>query len=571
MDRPSINLVASQLQVGDIIFSTTQSLDSRVIRRLTTSRFSHVSIYFGQGVVVEANDKGAGPTKLAIRGSLNTPAGSELCGLPYPNWTALAVLRKPGVDPKAEASIITSLIKEDLGRDFPSLSGLARRTGHTFIVPFALALDVGSWLTNRHPLLPGCWCSQLVAKVVLDRADPAVRSELESKLQRPSPQDLYDLCISLGYRPVPSCVTTAQLESPGDAARTAYDIARNETFDKLMVVALTQRGHEMQNFFARNARLLVRLLVLLLFVGVGAVAFQQCSSTPSAPAPPILSPVTMPPGMTMPENGRNLKYVAFPLTSNRKLNQSYYSYVLADPSIVGVDVSSPGQYNVDWPSLTTDCIEPQFDHADFKDFLVQVGSRLRYLSLGYLPSLALNLAPCRLNNLQIYGAEFCKEVTGYAAVQQWTMLEVFNAPCGRLTRLELLAMLQNCGCIRRITLRGIDRLSGRLDASGGIVEGVPALLDREICSRLAGLADLEYVDLGYNSLSLYELSALAKAPATEVLFEGAVPVTGDQVLTCFWAPSFLERATLLVLPAFHRATTSCLEATTKARPRLTIR
>ncbi len=52
------DLDVGQLQVGDLILSTTTDLDSAAIRTFTDSPVSHISIYVGEGMVVEAIGSG---------------------------------------------------------------------------------------------------------------------------------------------------------------------------------------------------------------------------------------------------------------------------------------------------------------------------------------------------------------------------------------------------------------------------------------------------------------------------------------------------------------------------------
>ncbi|HQR06639.1 MAG TPA: YiiX/YebB-like N1pC/P60 family cysteine hydrolase [Gemmatales bacterium] len=47
-------VTVSQLQKGDIIASTTSDFASGVIRKFTHSKYSHMGLYYGNGMVIEA-------------------------------------------------------------------------------------------------------------------------------------------------------------------------------------------------------------------------------------------------------------------------------------------------------------------------------------------------------------------------------------------------------------------------------------------------------------------------------------------------------------------------------------
>lgn len=47
-------ITTSELQKGDILASTTSDFGSGVIRKFTHSKYSHMGLYFGSGLVIEA-------------------------------------------------------------------------------------------------------------------------------------------------------------------------------------------------------------------------------------------------------------------------------------------------------------------------------------------------------------------------------------------------------------------------------------------------------------------------------------------------------------------------------------
>jgi len=58
-------ITTSDLQKGDIIASTTSAIASGVIRKFTHSKYSHMGLYFGSGLVIEAVEGGVVMRSLA--------------------------------------------------------------------------------------------------------------------------------------------------------------------------------------------------------------------------------------------------------------------------------------------------------------------------------------------------------------------------------------------------------------------------------------------------------------------------------------------------------------------------
>src|SRR5687768_13598587 len=90
MADESSHICVELLRSGDLILSTTDGIVSNAIRSGTGSTFSHASIYFRDGVIIESNDDGVRPRRFYICG---VDTQGRLVGLPYENWAGCKILR----------------------------------------------------------------------------------------------------------------------------------------------------------------------------------------------------------------------------------------------------------------------------------------------------------------------------------------------------------------------------------------------------------------------------------------------------------------------------------------------
>lgn len=216
---------------GDLLFSTTRGAVSSLIRSASGSKFSHVSIYCGRGVILESNDRGVQPRRIILRGAESD--SGEMVGVPYDDWSLIAVVR--AATPPTELQVelcLKSAAGVYLGLDYPSMMKLgwaAKWPQRILTAPLGFILSLWELLTRGPVLAPGIWCSQLIA-AYLQSAHPEVNAEA-SNCRHPgeSPQSVYNLASMLGYQPVAAAVSIGAAISKSDpVAALEYGATQNK-------------------------------------------------------------------------------------------------------------------------------------------------------------------------------------------------------------------------------------------------------------------------------------------------------------------------------------------------------
>lgn len=200
-------LEIDRLRPGDILFSTTAGKFSELIKAATASRFSHASIYVGDGIIVEANDDGVAPRAI-VPTSLGAHGG--VAGLPYDDWLSVAVLRLTRYDAEEWKSVITATLREHLGLDYPKVYAITQGeslTKRLMLAPVAKLYDAYEWLQNKEPVAYDAWCSRLVAFVLLTQLSHKLTPRQRAALEHANPQRLYEIACQIGYSEIDDCLS----------------------------------------------------------------------------------------------------------------------------------------------------------------------------------------------------------------------------------------------------------------------------------------------------------------------------------------------------------------------------
>lgn len=119
----SKSISVANLQKADLIASTTQDIASKGIRHFTHSKYSHIAMYYGSGLIIEAVDKGV------VLRSMGESLGKS---------TRRDVYRMPGVDQRSAIAILQYATSK-LGRKYDAkgavqskVSGLPTDSGDYF-------------------------------------------------------------------------------------------------------------------------------------------------------------------------------------------------------------------------------------------------------------------------------------------------------------------------------------------------------------------------------------------------------------------------------------------------------
>jgi hypothetical protein len=269
-------LDTSALRPGDLLFSSTPGLVSQGIRTATGSSFSHASIYYGSGVILEANDKGVGPTR--IRPGSLAPSGG-VAGLPYDDWTTVSVLRHARYsDPSSWQVAMRTALRESVGYDFPPMSVMAEGS-KSFLGflgrPIGLVMDLVERLQNRAPIAWDAWCSRLVGYVLQEHFSHRLSERQRAALQFASPQRLFEIARSLDYELVPGATCPAS-EEASDAryedARTRYLNAQETVYQEWCGYVARRRKALVAEETVRATRFNGKLLAVIALVAAGFLA-----------------------------------------------------------------------------------------------------------------------------------------------------------------------------------------------------------------------------------------------------------------------------------------------------------
>jgi hypothetical protein len=296
--HPAMLLDTSALRPGDLLLSSTPGVVSKGIRVATASNFSHASIYYGSGVILEANDKGVGPTR--IRPNALAPSGG-IAGLPYDDWTTVIVLRHAGHSNSSSWQVaMRTALRESVGYDFPPMTVMAEgsRSLLGFLSrPIALVMDMVERLQNRAPIAWDAWCSRLVGYVLQEHFLHRLSERQRAALQYASPQRLYEIAKSLGYELVPdaTCQLSRQATDAGyDAARAQYLHAQETVYQEWCGYVAQRRKALVAEETVRATRFNGKLLAVIALAAAGllAVLAIQRSDLPAEGPDSKKSPVT---------------------------------------------------------------------------------------------------------------------------------------------------------------------------------------------------------------------------------------------------------------------------------------
>lgn len=279
------------LAPGDLIFSTTAEAVSAAIKRGTNSRFSHASIYFRDGVILEANDDGVGPRKVS---PIGLDADKNFLGLPYSNWEGCVVMRLPE---KAEQipweRAISLSLRDHVGLDFPSFARMvsaAPTKVRLLARPFALLLDTWDWIRNREPMASDAWCSRLVGFVVSKKLEFSLSEAQRAALESPSPQRLFEISAELGFSAVDAFAPVASTTTENADLRALVE-RQSQTFEEWQHLAEARREKlRKEKFFLllRATAKLVGALVVVAAIGLAAFAARlKTDQRPWSTAAPV--------------------------------------------------------------------------------------------------------------------------------------------------------------------------------------------------------------------------------------------------------------------------------------------
>lgn len=296
MSERAEGLRIGSLQAGDLIFSTTDGLVSRAIRAGTGSKFSHASIYFRDGVILEANDDGVGPRRISPAA---VDARGALVGLPYEDWSYCEILRHGGPqDPQSWEEAIGVAMRGQIGFDFPPLNRMALgapRLMRLLARPIAGIVDVLDWLRNREPVAYDSWCSRLVGFVLTENFGHTLTAAQRKDILHASPQRLYTLAQELGYSKIEAWVPAGHLIDDASFRRLKSELLRRQdgTYEEWRRLAQGRRETIRNEHGLRLLRAgvkLVGLLAVLATVGLASalVAFRSDSRPWVTPGPVVL-------------------------------------------------------------------------------------------------------------------------------------------------------------------------------------------------------------------------------------------------------------------------------------------
>lgn len=251
-------LIIDKLKAGDIIFSTTDAKESKTIKKVSDSAYSHVSVYLGDGIILESNDNGIWPRRIGALCLVIAKDSAEpiLGGLPYDDWRGIDVLRNETyATDDAERTFILESLKEHLGRDYPNLASMTKSTGYRWLVPFAWLKDQISKFHNTDPIISGPWCSKLAAIYVFERSDKG--RDMRNAYPEPTPQELYEACKLLDYvsisHDVVSTVRKIDKAKHGDLAKE-LKTRQSRAYNEVRAVADAERRRIINNDSARRER-----------------------------------------------------------------------------------------------------------------------------------------------------------------------------------------------------------------------------------------------------------------------------------------------------------------------------
>jgi hypothetical protein len=273
-------LIIDTLQTGDLIFSTTNDPVSNAIKASTKSRYSHASIYFRRGVVIESNDDGVLPRKIDAVG---VNSSGLILGLPYANWTNISVLRHPHYEAEEWSFAIERALRAHIGLDYPPPSEVIRGgpfLARILLYPIAKLYEAIQWLRNRETLAHDAWCSKLIGYVLAGHLGHRMSARQQGVLNRSNPQQLFDIAIELGYVVVtnPTDQINHEQHSHYEAARTEFLQDQDATYIKWQELAEKRRASVREELGFRALRDLsktAKIGLALVLVGVAVTAGYQ--------------------------------------------------------------------------------------------------------------------------------------------------------------------------------------------------------------------------------------------------------------------------------------------------------
>ena len=275
----------AELRTGDIIFSTTNDPVSNAIKRMTRSKFSHASIYFREGIIIESNDDGVLPKSIE---PMAISSGSQLLGLPYENWISIRVLRHPSYTEQEWAREIVKALSNDVGLDYPPPSALANAgttTQRAFSYPLVKLYGFAQWLRNSEAVASRAWCSKLVGYVLAGGFGHSLTARQKAVLANASPQQLFDVAMAIGYGEVTGATAEAGKvdETVFRDRRAKYVPGQDATFTRWKDLSDRNRGRVLGESGHGILRALFKLMLFITVViaaGAAWLAYRQWFAGP---------------------------------------------------------------------------------------------------------------------------------------------------------------------------------------------------------------------------------------------------------------------------------------------------
>jgi hypothetical protein len=279
------------LKLGDVILSSTEHLVSTLIKDITSSAYSHASIYLGDGVIFESNDDGVRPRPIQM---LRQTENGRVVGAPYADWTTVVVLRRDDVPEANWQRAIHKIVKEQIGNDYPPLAVVGDSADGLKANALSLGArvyDTLQWLSNKDPSAHEAWCSRLVGLIVADAL--ALHGEERKQIESATPAELHRRALALGFREVPNAVMASA--KGGDPARIGDDdggppnshvpeaaIAAMQERQRLKLLALEDEAsrrlhsvyHRLVHLDVRGIKRMVGLITLAVVTSAVAISVE---------------------------------------------------------------------------------------------------------------------------------------------------------------------------------------------------------------------------------------------------------------------------------------------------------
>jgi len=211
VSRGALFLDVDLIQPGDVVLERGTGTDSAWIARATGGPFSHAALVVDRGFLFESDDEGVGYTPLTLERVERRATGRRRLSR-LPHVREAVVLRFPRLTDKRARDLGDDLV-EALGpldgKEYPAWSALAAATPGGWLGKQLgrVVLSIADWYENTQVVVPGPFCSEVVAGVF---ADVMPRRRLFDKPRDPTRVNPNSFLESR-LRPVAGAVCTADL------------------------------------------------------------------------------------------------------------------------------------------------------------------------------------------------------------------------------------------------------------------------------------------------------------------------------------------------------------------------